>query len=320
MNRTAKTSIVIIDISCFTKLVKATSSANSARIVRQLLQAIIEENRLALDISDIEGDAILISQNGKCDDEWIFLQLFLEVGVLCKVIKPYINMKYLVTGLSVYFLLALVGCTKDAPGPQAADNQPIFTDKLISRDSITAGNYRGIAIGSSTDESFSILEHYRQQEVVTYLGAVNNYFFDVTDLKNRIRKFTELVLDEKFDTESGVQLQLDSGQVKHIALNNRWELSQWPETTEVTKAIQIGDQADVLYNKLLALSKQREYAHKFERMVLLARHTYAIYDPAKASLPRNIIYRAQANQYEDVTIHLKDKKVHYITVNRFEEQ
>lgn len=229
-------------------------------------------------------------------------------------------MKYLATGLSLCFLLALGGCTKDTPGPQIDDTQPVFTAKLISRDSITAGNYRGIAIGSSTDESFSILEQYRQQKVVTYLGAVNNYFFDVTDLKNRILHFTELVLDEKFDTESGVQLQLESGQVKHIALNNGRELSQWPQTTEVTNAIQIGDQADVLYNKLLALSNQREYAHKFERMVLLSRHAYAIYDPAKASLPWNLIYRAQANQYEGVTIHLKDKKVHYITVNRFEEQ
>lgn len=227
-------------------------------------------------------------------------------------------MKYIVTGLSVCGLFALAGCSSETPGPQITGPEPVPVVKFLGRDSIAAGDYRGIQIKGSTEDAFVVLEQYRQRDAVQYISAVNNYFSDVTDLKTRIPRFSELVLDEQYDTDSGVQVQLEAGKVKSIALNNRRQLTQWPEAASIRDAIRPGDSGDQLYEKLVALSKQRDYAPKFEKMVLLTRQTYAIYDPVKAAMPWNLVYKDAANRYENVQIHIRDKKVDYVIVNRFE--
>ncbi|GLU52672.1 hypothetical protein [Dyadobacter frigoris] len=223
--------------------------------------------------------------------------------------------------ICILLSLLAVGCSTDNPGPEITGPEPIPFIKFLGRDSISEGNYRGISINSSSDDAFTILEDYRAKNMITYLGGVNNFFSDITDIENRIHLFEWLVLDEKFDTDSGVQLQLESGKVKSITLNNRKELSQWPETVNSKEAVQIGDQSDVLYNKLLVLSKQTEFSKKFERIVLLDRYTYALYDPEKASLPWTFIYRTESQAAtEEVRIYFKDKKVDYIIVDHFEQK
>ncbi|CAG4999516.1 hypothetical protein DYBT9275_02245 [Dyadobacter sp. CECT 9275] len=190
--------------------------------------------------------------------------------------------------------------------------------KLLSRDSITTGTYRGIAINSTDDATFAILEDYRQKGVASYQGAVHNYFADVSDLKERLPFFDYLTLDEQTDTDSGVQISLVAGRVTEIALNNRTALKQWPQTSDSTEAIRIGDEGEVLYNKLVALSTQSAFAPKFQRITLLAKYSYAIYDPAKASLPWNITFQVEPDISEAATVHFKKKKVQYIIVNRFQ--
>lgn len=228
---------------------------------------------------------------------------------------------HFIFGISILLSLLAVGCNTDNPGPETTGPEPLPVVKFLGRDSISEGNYRGISINSPADDAFKVLEDYRKSKTVAYLGAVNNYFSDVTDLENRIHLFEWVVLDEKFDTDSGVQLRLESGTVKSITLNDRRELKQWPETADSKEAIRIGDQSQVLYNKLLALSKQTRFANKFEKIVLSTRETYALYDPNKASLPWTFIYFPQLQGVtEHARIYLKDKKVHYIIVDHFEQQ
>ncbi len=240
--------------------------------------------------------------------------------VIHKVTKLLNLMKHLVTGASFFFSITLFGCFREVPGPEITGPEPIPSVKLISRDSIAEGSYRGIVINSSTDEVFSVLEEQRKKKAVTYINAVNNYFSDIRDLKNRIHLFEYVALDEEFDTDSGVQLQLESGKIKRIALNNGVELTRWPETAVSEEAIQTGDASGVLYNKLVALSSQTEYAHKFESIVLTTRHTYAIYDPQKASQPWSVVYHDQPDRYDEVKVHFDEGKVRYILVSRFENQ
>lgn len=224
-------------------------------------------------------------------------------------------------GISILVSLAAVGCSTDIPGPETTGPDPVYVVKFLGRDSIAEGSYRGISINSPADDAFMVLEDYRKDKTVAYLGAVNNFFSDVTDLENRIPLFDWIVLDEKFDTDSGVQMELASGIVKSITLNNRKELKQWPEAADPKAAIQIGDQPQVLYNKLVALSKQTEFSRKFEKIMLSTKHTYALYDPYKASQPWTFIYFPQSQSVsEQVAIYFKDKKVHYIIVDRFEKQ
>ncbi|MCX6216336.1 hypothetical protein [Spirosoma sp.] len=228
-------------------------------------------------------------------------------------------MRKTLASLSLLCLLVLAACTHTNIDPIMPRPDPVYSAKLVGRDSIANGSYRGIAIGSSTTEAFSLLEQYRYQKLVSYLGAINTYFSNVMDLKDRLAQFDWLVLDESFDTESGIQIQLESGQVKAITLNNRRQLEQWPESVSSSQAIQVGDKLTLLYTKLESLSQRAAYTPKFERIVLLSRYSYALYDPTKSGAPWRFIYRSQAQSFDGVEIHLQNKKVQYIIVNRFEK-
>jgi hypothetical protein len=108
--------------------------------------------------------------------------------------------------LPVFLLLGLhlMSCRVDQDDPTIVGPEPEPRVNYLGRDSITTGNYRGISINTSTDETFEILEGYRKNKTVVYLGAVNNYFADVTDLKDRLQFFDWLVLDETFNTAKPV--------------------------------------------------------------------------------------------------------------------
>jgi len=216
--------------------------------------------------------------------------------------------------------LHLMSCQVDQDDPTIVGPEPEPRVNYLGRDSITTGNYRGIGINTSTDETFELLEGYRKNKTVVYLGAVNNYFADVTDLKDRLQFFDWLVLDESFDTPNGVQLELASGKVKSIRLNNGTQLSQWPQEADLQKAIATDDPLDVLYKKLVGLSRSQDYKHKFQRVVLGAKYDYALYDPKKAELPWAFIYDTRTQGItEQVRVYFKDKKVDYILVDRFQQ-
>lgn len=63
--RIKKGSIIIVDISGFTKLVYSTDLATGKKITLGLLSSIIRNNRLGLSIAEIEGDAIFFYKFGK---------------------------------------------------------------------------------------------------------------------------------------------------------------------------------------------------------------------------------------------------------------
>lgn len=229
-------------------------------------------------------------------------------------------MKYLFLSTCILLLLTVAGCNINNSEPNPGPPLPPDPMTFIARDSISEGNYRGININSTANEIFEILEAHRLKEEIVYVSAVNNYFSDITDLKDRIHLFENVTLDEKFDTDSGVQLILQAGKVKSIKLNNRTVLTQWPQTPGFGGAVRIGDQPDALYNKLVAIQSQSKYAHKFQRIVLTTKYTYAMYDPEKALLPWSFIYSNQNGKVrENVQVYFKDKKVHYIIVNRFQK-
>lgn len=224
--------------------------------------------------------------------------------------------------LPVFLLLGfhLVSCKVDQDNPAIVGPEPEPRVNYLGRDSITTGNYRGIAINTSTDETFEILEAYRKNKTAVYVSAVNNYFADITDLKNRLQFFDWLVLDETFDTPSGVQLELASGKVKSIRLNNGTQLSQWPQAADLQKAIATDDALEVLYEKLVVFRNSDDYKNKFQRIVLGAKYDYALYDPKKSELPWAFIYDTQSHGIkEQVRVYFKDKKVNYILVDRFQQ-
>lgn len=223
-------------------------------------------------------------------------------------------------GVVTLFLLAGSGCSTNHPGPEITGPEPEPSLKFIERDSVATGDYRGISVHSTLDDAFAILEDYREKQMITYLGAVNNYFSDITDIENRIGFFEWVVLDQKSDTENGVQIQLEAGAVKSLRLNKGKELTQWPETADPKIAVRINDPSDLLYSKLVVLSNQPEFSRNFERIVLTTKYEYAIYDPVRAEQPWTFIYWSESEgRMEQVRLYFKDKKVHYFIVDHFEQ-
>jgi len=60
-NATKPALLFVPDISGFTRFVQATEISHSRHIIEELLEKIIEANDLGLEISEVEGDAILFS-------------------------------------------------------------------------------------------------------------------------------------------------------------------------------------------------------------------------------------------------------------------
>lgn len=215
--------------------------------------------------------------------------------------------------------LAITSCKTQTNEPTVVGPEPEPRLTYLGRDSIVTGDYRGIAIHASSDDAFEVLEVHRENKSVNYISAVNNYFADVADLKNRLTSFDWMVLDEPSDTPTGVQVQLSAGKVTGIRLNQGKELTQWPEPADGNVAIQIGDAPEILYEKLVSLSQLPAYRHKFQRVVLGAKYTYAILDTRQAALPWAFVYDAHTQGItEQVRMYFKDKKVQYILVDRFQ--
>jgi hypothetical protein len=60
--------IFIPDISGFTQFVNTTELKHSQHIIRELLETIIDANEMELDVSEVEGDAILFYRLGESPD------------------------------------------------------------------------------------------------------------------------------------------------------------------------------------------------------------------------------------------------------------
>ncbi|MGA0557650.1 DUF2652 domain-containing protein [Larkinella sp. VNQ87] len=60
-----KGTVLIVDISGYTKFINNIDIQNGVQIVRTLLNTIIKQDRLSLSIAEIEGDAVLFYKLGK---------------------------------------------------------------------------------------------------------------------------------------------------------------------------------------------------------------------------------------------------------------
>ena len=60
--------LFIPDISGFTRFINETEIEHSRLIIQELLELLINANEMGLEISEIEGDAILFYKNGELPD------------------------------------------------------------------------------------------------------------------------------------------------------------------------------------------------------------------------------------------------------------
>jgi hypothetical protein len=73
-NVTKPALLFVPDISGFTQFVQATEIAHSRHIIEELLEKLIEANDIGLQVSEVEGDAILFYRFGPPPTVAVFFQ------------------------------------------------------------------------------------------------------------------------------------------------------------------------------------------------------------------------------------------------------
>ena len=76
------TLLFIPDISGFTKFVNTTEIHHAKHIIEELLEVLIDANEIGLELSEIEGDALLFYRKGKAPN---------MAELLAQVQKMYVN-------------------------------------------------------------------------------------------------------------------------------------------------------------------------------------------------------------------------------------
>lgn len=227
-------------------------------------------------------------------------------------------MKKTITGTLFAIILTTVGCQMDL----SPDNTKPIVDPppivVISRDSISSGNYLGIAIDEKAENIYSAVQSLQASNGVSYLNIVSNFSTEITDLQNRLALYQYILLDESKGTDSGIQINLESGKVKSIYLNNGKQLTQWPEKLSAESSVRVGDLADKLYGKFVNIRSKGDYASKFERVMLATKDISLSYDPFMSKSPQwYFVYSIGSDVHESVKINFQAGKVSHIIVERY---
>lgn len=227
-------------------------------------------------------------------------------------------MKKTITGTLFALMLTAVGCQMDLPPDNTqpiVDPPPIV---VISRDTIFSGNHLGLAIDEKAENVYSAVQALQKSNGVSYLNIVSNFSTEITDLQSRLALYKYILLDESKGTDSGIQINLESGKVSSIYLNSGKQLAQWPEKLSSESAVRIGDLADKLYGKFVDIRGKSQYSSKFERILLATKDLSLSYDPLMAKSPQwYFAYSVGSDVYEMVKINLLAGKVTSIIVERY---
>ncbi|MEO6684639.1 MAG: hypothetical protein ABIN24_01685 [Dyadobacter sp.] len=227
-------------------------------------------------------------------------------------------MKKPITGIFFALILIAAGCQMDL----SPDNTKPIVDPppitVISRDTITSGNYLGLAIDEKAENVYTAVQALQKSNGVSYLNIVSNFSTEITDLKSRIVLYNYILLDESKGTDSGVQITLESGKVKSIYLNSGKQLTKWPEKLSSESAVNVGDLSEKLYGKFVDIRNKSQYASKFERIFLATKDLSLSYDPLMAKSPQwYFAYTVGSDVHESVQINFKGGKVSSINVERW---
>jgi len=222
----------------------------------------------------------------------------------------------LLTCLSL--VLFLSGCLNDQPKEPTLiiEPPPVL---LISTDTIGSGSYMGFTVGEDAEDSYSHVNALKGSAGVTYLNVVGNVFDGFAGLEERMPLYQTILFDERPGTEGGVQLTIEEGRVKSIFLNSGKKLNQWPEKPRTLPAINIGDEAEMLYPKLEKISTDKAYRNKFEYVSLLTKDLSKAYDYHMADAPQwYFAYTLEDNKMDEVKLNFEEGKLKEILINHYQ--
>ena len=193
-------------------------------------------------------------------------------------------MKHLtINWLAAMLLLVSCGQPEFEPEIVGPEPEPVF---VLESDSITSGEMLGIGIGSTAAEAYEAIQEVQRGKNSPHLQIVSNVFTRVTDLKDRLHLYSQLLFDETRGTSRGVQVYFENDKIKSIWTNNGDKLTGWPSDKQVPARLSVGDPVSEVYPKLIKLSTDMRYAIRFGRISLFDKNTEKPFDPIMADSPQ----------------------------------
>jgi hypothetical protein len=218
------------------------------------------------------------------------------------------------------FLLSFVlaGCHKEAVAPAPAPGASDSDTQFLSSDTLTRGGYLGFNLGETPEASYATVQSLRIPKGIFGLSVTANSYRDLSPLREKIPLYLALYLNEQRGSSTGVQFAFEAGKVKSIYLNSGKQLTQWPDQPAASSSVAVGDQVEVLYEKLVQIKDLEAYGNKFERISLSAKDLTRDYDPNMGLSPQwYFTYKVDTNKFDEVQLHFRGGKLSFIVVNHW---
>jgi hypothetical protein len=202
-------------------------------------------------------------------------------------------MKNYFTAVLLCLLSAFTGCEMPEsivpqPGPEDADatgtKWVCIMYSVESVDTIQKGSYLGFTIGQEAGSSYTVMQNLWQQTNIQGWAPFSIVTADLAQFEKTLPLYNSIYLRRGEYPSPAVYISLEKGKVTDIGGNDQPSLSRWPISEPAALTIRIGDAAETIYPKLLALKDKPAYADYFNSL-LLSQHDISLgYDPVMASL------------------------------------
>ncbi|WP_428663182.1 hypothetical protein [Runella sp.] len=188
----------------------------------------------------------------------------------------------------------------------------------VTRDSVTSGDYLGIAINEEAASVYTKIQNLQLIKGITALNVVNNVFSDLTSLKEQLPLYQYILLDQKPGSDSGVQITVEKQVVKAIYLNSGKQLTQWPEKQPNNSSVRLGDPVSSLYEKLVSIKAIKQFTNKFEYISLLTKNLSANYDLGMSRSPQWYFgYSTGVDQMDQIQVYFQNGKVTKLYIDHY---
>jgi hypothetical protein len=155
--------------------------------------------------------------------------------------------------------------------------------QIVTSDTLTSGNYWGIAIGNSHTDVYSKVQALRLEKGITTISIANNVFNDLAVVKDKLPLYHSIFLDGTTASANGVQLFFENDKVKSIYTNAGQLLNSWPWDMPSSQSVQLESPVSGLYDKLVAIKNLPAYNVYFQRISLYYKNIKTGYDEAMSN-------------------------------------
>jgi hypothetical protein len=214
-------------------------------------------------------------------------------------------------------LVALSACKKENIGDGTIIDPP--ATKIISRDTVTSGQFWGLGIGQASTDIYATLQAMRAEKQLTEIGVVGNVFDKLEKIENKVPLYKSVLLDYASGTAAGIQIYFADDKVSSIYTNNGAKLHKWPGNTGAEASITTGEAISGVYAKLLNIRQNPGFTGLFERVSIFSKDILKPYDDLMAQSPEWYFVSPGANKrYTQVQMKFTAGKLTAVYVTVFE--